>query len=81
MQGLVTRSEKFFKAVIRASLERDHEVVIEDDALAEKTSGPGIGRLKGKTVRSRQFPEKLQAVGALRKLFSLNEEAEMSLDR
>ena len=81
MQGLVTRSEKNFKAVIRASLERDHEVVIEDAALAENTSGPGISRLKGKTIRSRLFPEKCQAVGALRKLFSLNEEVEMSLGR
>ena len=59
---------------------RDNEVTTEDSTLAEKTFGPDIGRLKGKTEQSRQFPVQIHVVVIPRELLSLHEEMETSLD-
>ena len=79
-QALGTCSARYFKAVIRMNLMRDNKVATEDFALSERTFGPDIGGLNGKTTRSKLFPMKSQAICIPRELFSLYEEVEMSLD-
>ena len=59
---------------------RDNEEATEDVALAKKTSGLDIGRLKGNTARPRPFPVQSQAKGIPLDLSSLHEEVEVSLD-
>ena len=79
-QALSTISSSDFKATIRMSLTRGITVTTEDVALAEKTFGPDIGGLKGKTTRSKPLPMQSQAIGVPRELLSFHEEVETSLD-
>ena len=53
MKALGTYSTSDFKAVIHMNLIIYDEVTTDDVALAEKTFGPNIGGLKGKTTRSK----------------------------
>ena len=59
---LDARSTSDLKAVIRTSLTHDNAEAEENAALTEKISMLGISGLKAKTLRSRPFPAKIQAI-------------------
>ena len=55
-KALGMHSTSDFNVATRVGLMHDDEVSTEDAALAEKTFGPNIGGLKGKTTRFKPFP-------------------------
>ena len=62
------------------NLIKNSEITLEDVDLAEKTFGPNISLLKGKTTRKRPIPVFSSVIDIPTELLRMNEEVEISLD-
>ena len=79
-QVLGVHAATCFKAVIRENLTRDNEATTEDAALDENNVGPGAGRLKGITTRSKPSSTQSQVTNVPQESLSAHEEVETPLD-
>ena len=80
-QALGMLTANYATASTRTSLTRGSVAMTEDVTLSEKTAGPDIGGLKGKTIRSRPSPVQRQVIDIPQELLSLREDVEMPLSR
>ena len=68
------------KSMIRMNLIRNNEVTTGDVNLAEKSFGPDVGSIKGKTTRTKPTPVTSNLIEIPSELLSIHEDVTISMD-
>ena len=68
------------KSMIRMNLIRNNEVTTGDVNLAEKSFGPDVGSIKGKTTRTKPTPVTSNLIEIPSELISIHEDVTISMD-